>query len=259
MVAQTIALFRFQLIGIVSRRLLLSLLVLLLVAFLGSRFVAGLALVNSEAVALAAEADFLRYSLVLMLVVLFSAHVARDYESGQLERILAMPLARLQYMLSLLGVLIVLSALLALSAALPLLPFRPALSAYWGGAVFLELMLAGQLALLAILSLERLPQAILLALGLYLLSKAGPLIELALKNSADFYRDETGFRFGQQLFELIRYLLPGDQAFAQNNLLLVEAPDLWGALLQQCWQTLVYLLFILAVALADFYRKELGR
>ncbi len=259
MVAQTIALFRFQLIGILNRRLVLSLLLLLLVAFLGSRFVAGLALVNSEAVALAAEADFLRYSLVLMLVVLLASHIARDYESGQLERMLAMPLARVQYLLSLFGVLAAVSLLLALAAALPLLPFEPILGAYWGAAMFLELMLAGQLTILAILSLERLPQAILLALGLYLLAKAGPVIDLALKNSADFYQDETGFQLGQQLFELIRYLLPGDLAFAQNNLLLGGGGGLGMALMQQVGQTAIYLLFLQAVTLADFYRKEMGR
>jgi hypothetical protein len=259
MVAQTIALFRFQLIGIVSRRLMVSLLMLLLMAFLGGRFVAGLALVNGEAVALAAQADFLRYCLVLLLVVALVAQVARDYDSGQLERILAMPLARWQYLLSLLGVLSLLSLLLATAALLPLLPFEPDKALYWGAAVFLELLLAGQMALLAILSLERLPQAIPLALGLYLLARLGPVIDLALKHSADFYQDETGFRFGQQLFMLIRYLLPGDQAFASNNLLLTEGAALLPALGQQLIQVLIYLLFLQAVVMADFYRKELGR
>jgi len=259
MVAQTIALFRFQLIGIVSRRLMISLLVLLLIAFLGGRFLAGLALVNGEAVALAAQADFLRHCLVLLLVVSLTAQVARDYDSGQLERMLAMPLARWQYLLSLFSVMVLLALLLAVVALLPLLPFEPGKAWYWGAAVFLELLLAGQMALLAILSLERLPQAIPLALGLYLLARLGPVIDLALKHSANYYQEETGFRFGQQLFTLIRYLLPGDQAFASNNLLFGDGAALLAALGQQSLQVLIYLLFLLAVMMADFYRKELGR
>jgi len=259
MVAQTIALFRFQLIGIVSRRLMISLLVLLLIAFLGGRFVASLALVNGEVVALAAQADFLRYCLVLVLVVALVAQVARDYDSGQLERMLAMPLARWQYLLSLFSVMTLLSLLLAAAASLPLLPFESGKALYWGVALFLELMLAGQMALLAILSLERLPQAIPLALGLYLLARLGPVIDLALKHSADFYQEETGFQFGRQLFALIRYLLPGDQAFASNNLLFEDGAALLPVLGQQLFQVLIYLLFLQAVMMADFYRKELGR
>ena len=259
MVAQTIALFRFQLIGIVNQRLLLSLLMLLLLAFLGGRFVASLALIDSEAVALAAQADFLRYALVLMMVVGISAWIARDYESGQLERLLAMPLTRLHYLLALFAVMNVLAALLGAAAALPLLAVNVGAGLYWGMAVFLELLLAGQLAVLAILSLERLPQAILLALGLYLLSKLGPVIDLALRHSSRYFSDEAGFRIGQQLFTLIRSLLPGDAAFAQNNLLLMTQPDWATALFAQFIQTLIYLLFLQAVILADFYRKELGR
>ena len=66
---QTIALFRYQLVGILNRKVFVVLLAVVVAAFMFSRFVAELAIINSDSIALASLADLLRYSLMLMLVI----------------------------------------------------------------------------------------------------------------------------------------------------------------------------------------------
>ena len=69
MISQTIALFRYLMRGIVSRRLFVLLAVLLLAAVLCGGFIDELAIINGNAVVTAFVADFLRYSLVLLALL----------------------------------------------------------------------------------------------------------------------------------------------------------------------------------------------
>ena len=88
---QTIALFRYQLLGILNRKLLVVLIAIAMAAFLFSRFVAELAIIHSQSISLASLAELLRYSLLLMLVISICHQISQDYELGQFERLLATP------------------------------------------------------------------------------------------------------------------------------------------------------------------------
>lgn len=258
MFAQTIALIRFQLGGILDRRFWLLLLVVLLAGLLAGRFAADLALVEGDAIALAVQAEFLRYCLWLLLSIQLSVLLADAYASGQMERSLAMPISRAQYLLALLAVELVLVSVLALASGLALGLYAPADTIlYWVSALFLEGLLLAQFCVLSILSLRRLTPALMLTLAFYLLARAAPLIDLILARSAEYYAEETGFQLGRYVFELIRYLLPSGDAFARNDALLsgVDA----GLLPDQLLVVVVYLLLLLAVSFIDFYRKEFGR
>ncbi len=258
--AQTIALIRFQLSGILDRRFWLLLLALLLVSLLVGRFAADLSLVEGDAIALAVQAEFLRYSLWLLLSIQLSVLLADAYASGQMERSLAMPISRAQYLLALLAVELVLICLLAFSSALLLGLYGSAEKIlYWAAALFLEGLLLAQFCVLAILSLRRLTPALMLTLAFYLLARAAPLIDLILSRSAQYYEDEAGFQLGRQLFALIRYLLPSADAFARNDALLTAGGHSLGLLPGQLAVVAVYLLLLLAVSFIDFYRKEFGR
>ncbi len=259
MIKQTIALFRYQLLGLINGKILLFLLAIYTTAFLGSRFMAELAIINSETIASAAMADFIRYSLVLMLIVSLSHQVAQDYELNQFDRILAMPLSRFQYVLAQVMVMLVFSLILTL----PILPlfmlFQDGpLSLYWTIAVFLELVLAGLFAMLAVISLEKLPISVIFTFCLYLLAKAAPLINVIFKQSGAFYEEEKGFVLADWLFSVIDFVLPDVSAFAQNDLLFA-VNGFVPALLNQLSTVVVYGLFILFVVLLDFYRKEFNQ
>ena len=210
MIKQTIALFRYQLLGIINLRVVLLLCGLLLVAFLGGRFIAELAILNSEAIATAAMADFLRYSLVLLIMISICYQVSQDYELSQFDRLLAMPVTRWQYVVAQLLVLIVFALTLVLPVfVLMLMVSDMPLAMYWAMATLMEIILAGQFALLAIISLEKLPVAVIFSIAFYLLAKLTPLIDLILSQSSHYYDEEKSYQLAEWFFSAIQYVLPG--------------------------------------------------
>lgn len=256
MFAQTISLFRYLMLGIMSRRLFLSLALLLLLAALGGGFVGELAMINSGAIVSAFVADFLRYSLGLLALLIIATGIAEDYGSRQFERLLTMPLARWQYIAAQALVIACLCLLLALPAAVLIALFSdPGLGLYWAAALWLELFLLGVLGLLAILSLEKIPQAVFFALAVYLLAKLSGLIGLMLDESIRLSEGGLPSRVVEYIFDALLYVVPGNQAFAQNNVFF-ESIGLLAVLASQLVSVAIYAPFLLAVCLIDFYRKE---
>ncbi len=148
-------------LGIMSRRFAVLVAVLLLAAGLAGGFIGELAIINADAVVAAFVADFLRYSMALLVLLMIATSVAEDYEFRQFERLLTMPLSRWQYIAAQTLVVASLCLLLTLPATLLLLLFSDGVSAlYWAAALWQELLLVGLLGLLAILSLEKIPQAV---------------------------------------------------------------------------------------------------
>ena len=78
-------------LGIVGWRFALLVAILLLVAALGGSFIGELAIINGQAIVAAFVADFLRYSLALLTLLIIAASVAEDYEFRQFERLPAVP------------------------------------------------------------------------------------------------------------------------------------------------------------------------
>jgi ABC-type transport system involved in multi-copper enzyme maturation permease subunit len=242
--------------GILGRRFAVLLLVLLLVAVLIGGFVSELALVNGRAIVAALIADFLRYSLALLILLIIAASVAEDYESRQFERLLTMPLARWQYIAAQTLLIACLCAMLALPAAL-LVGFYSDVSTglYWAASLWMELFLLGLLGLLAILSLEKIPLAVFFALAVYLLAKLSGLITLIVAESVKMSEGSAASRVVEFIFNAILYLIPDIDTFADNNVFFV-AFDRLDALGGQLLSVVVYALFLIAVCLVDFYRKE---
>lgn len=259
MIRQTIALFRYQLLGLINSKILLFLVVIYAVAFLGSRFVFELAIINSESIASAAMADFLRYSLVLLLIISVCHQISQDYELNQFDQLLATPIHRFQYVLAQLLVLGVFALFLSLPIFFLFVFLQDVLaSMYWMLAVYLELILVGHFAILAAISLEKLPAAVIFTFGIYLLAKAAPLIVIIFAQSSSYYEEEAGFEVAGLLFSMIHYLMPDVSAFAQNDLLFNQHNFL-TALLSQLFSVMVYGMFIVCVILLDFYRKEFNQ
>jgi len=256
---QTIALFRYQLLGLINPGIIILLCGILLSAFLGSRFVAELAIINSEPIALAVMAESLRYSLMLLLIISLCYQISQDYELSQFERLLAMPVSRVQYVLAQLGVLLLLAFILSLAIfILMALVNDMQFAMYWSIAMFFEMVLTGQIAILAILSLEKLPTAVIFTLAIYLLARAAPLIDTIFTQSTEYYAEEHSFQLTSFIFSVLQYVLPGAKTFAQNNFLF----NMEGAgqrLLQQGIGVLIYGLFLQFIILFDFYRKEFIR
>lgn len=254
--SQTISLFRFLMLGILSIRLFVLVAIMVLAAVLGGSFINELAIINGAAIQAAFVADFLRYSLALLALLMIATSVAEDYEFRQFERLLTMPLARWQYIAAQTLVIACLCLLLTLPVAVLISLYgNAAIGLYWASALWLELFLLGILGLLAILSLEKIPQAVIFSLAIYLLAKFSNLISLMLTESVKFSDGSVASRVIEFIFGAILYVIPGSTAFAENDVFFASH-DLIAMLGSQLASVSVYALFLLAACLVDFYRKE---
>ncbi|MEM7565366.1 MAG: hypothetical protein AAF353_20375 [Pseudomonadota bacterium] len=256
MPAQTIALFRFIMLGILSRKLALLVVVLILVAVISGSFLAELSIINGVSIVAAFVADFLRYSLALLLILVIASSVAEDYEFQQFERLLTMPLARWQYIAAQVLVVAFLSFLLSI-AVLFVMTFYSGFSTavYWAISLWMELFLVGLLGFLAIMSLEKVPLAVFFSIAVYMLAKMSGLITTIVSESVRLSDGSVTSRTVEVIFNGLLYLFPGTDSFAQNDVFF-HSIDLFGSLAAQGASVLVYGGFIVAVSLVEFYRKE---
>lgn len=256
MYSQTIALFHYLLLGVANRRLIVLISILYIGGLLLSSFIIELAIINSQAIAAAFLADFLRYSLVLLILLLVTSNVADDFEYQQFERLLTMPVSRWQYIVAEFLVTAV-TALILVLPSLFVFTFYASfdIAAYWTMAVWLELLLVGLIGLLAILSLEKVPLAVFLSLAVYLLSKLSVLIKQMIAESVYLSDGSMANRFAEAVFSGILYLLPSLESFAQSDVYF-DTLATTSLLATQFQQVSVYAVFILAACLVDFYRKE---
>ncbi len=230
--------------------------IILLAAGLGGLFIDELAIINGDAVVAAFVADFLRYSMALLALLMIATSVAEDYEFRQFERLLTMPLSRWQYIAAQTLLIACLCLMLTLPSALLQLIFSATdVGLYWAAALWLELFLLGLLGLLAILSLEKIPQAVFFSLAVYLLAKLSGLITLMVAESVKMSEGSAASRAVEFIFSSILYVIPGHRAFAESDVFFSDL-DLLGLLGQQSISVAIYALFLLAVCLVDFYRKE---
>ena len=256
MLAQTISLFKYLMLGILSRRLLLLVLVLAVLTMLVGGFFSELAIINGKAIVVGLVADFLRYSLAFFALLMITTSVAEDYTSKQFERLLTMPLSRWQYIAAQVLVIASLSLLLVLPVLLVISLYDDwQLGLYWASALWLEIFLLGLLGLLAILSLEKIPLAVCFSLAVYLLAKLSGLISQMLEESVRLSDGSLTSRFVDFIFGAILYLIPGLETFADNDVFFGEI-DLIETISIQFSSTAIYALFLIAVCLVDFYRKE---
>lgn len=254
--SQTISLFRFLMLGILSKRLFVLVAIMIVVGALGGSFISELAIINGAAIQTAFVADFLRYSLALLAVLMIAASVAEDYEFRQFERLLTMPLARWQYIAAQTLVIACLCLLLTLPVALLISLYgNVAVGLYWAAALWLELFLLGILGFLAILSLEKIPQAVIFTLAIYLLAKFSNLVSLMLTESVKLSEGSVTSRVIESIFSAILYVIPDSRAFAENDVFFASY-DFSAMLGVQLASVSIYALFLLTVCLVDFYRKE---
>ena len=256
MIRQTISLFRYLMLGILNLRLIVLVSILVITAVLLSSFVAELAIINSRQIAAAVLADMLRYSFVFLALLLVTTNVADDFEFKQFERLLTMPVARWQYIaaqfltIASIAFILTLPVLLVVAIASSI-----EIALYWSAALWLEILLVGLVGLLAILSLEKIPQAVFFSVAVYLLAKLSGLISQMLSESVYISDGGAANRFAEFVFSGILHIIPRLEAFAQNDVFF-ESQGLVNMLLSQLGTVSLYSMFLLAVCLIDFYRKE---
>jgi hypothetical protein len=76
-----------------------------------------------------------------------------------------------------------------------------------------------------------------------------------LSESVKLSDGSVGSRVIEFIFSAILYVIPGSNTFAQNDVFFASQ-DLIAVLGSQLASVSIYALFLLAVCLVDFYRKE---
>lgn len=254
---QTISLFRYLLLGVVNRRLAILVFILFFLSALLANFISELAIVNSHNISAALQGDFLRYSLIFLALLLVTSNVAEDYQSKQFERLLTMPLARWQYIVAQLLVILTIASVLSLPVVgVLLLTTSLDMALYWATALWLEIVLVSLIGLLGILSLEKIPQAVIFSIAIYLLAKFSGVISQILSESVELSDGSVSNQFAEWVFEGILHLMPGSQAFAQNNVFFDTSLLSLDLVFNQFFTVTIYAGFLISVCLVDFYRKE---
>ena len=254
---QTISLFRYLLLGVVNRRLAILVFILFFLSALLANFISELAIVNSHNISAALQGDFLRYSLIFLALLLVTSNVAEDYQSKQFERLLTMPLARWQYIVAQLLVILTIASVLSLPVVgVLLLTTSLEMALYWATALWLEIVLVSLIGLLGILSLEKIPQAVIFSIAIYLLAKFSGVISQILSESVELSDGSVSNQFAEWVFEGILHLMPGSQAFAQNNVFFDTSLLSLDLVFNQFFTVTIYAGFLISVCLVDFYRKE---
>jgi len=254
--SQTISLFRYLMLGILNLRLLALVVILVALGALFSGFITELAIINSQQIAEALLADILRYSLVVLILLVVITNVSEDFQFRQFERLLTMPVSRWQYIVAQFILVAILAGILCLPVFLVIsLSASFELGVYWAIALWLEMMLVGLLGLLAILSLERIPGAVFFSLAIYLLAKLSGLISQMIAESVRLSNESVASRVTESIFNGIMYVIPRLEAFAQNDVFF-ESMDLFLVLFNQLIAIFPYVLFLLGACMIDFYRKE---
>jgi hypothetical protein len=256
MFRQTIALFRYLLLGFMSIKVTIFLLIITVGGFLSGQFISELAIINGAVISLAASSELVRYGLIVFMIVTIAHQVSADYELGQFDRILSMPISRTQYVLAQSLSVLTIGFIFSLSVILSVMLMSTwQMTVFWFISVYLELILIGIFTLLATLVLEKLPVAIIFSLSFYLLCRLAPIINSIFQQSSEYYTEEASFQFTHEFFSLLLYVLPDSEAFANNNLLF-DSVVVWNNVLSQFVHVTSYGCFLLAICLIDFYRKE---
>jgi len=256
MMSQTIALIQFFLLNYSQRKNVILLLTIVLFGFISSQFVHELSLINSAEAQFAYQIEFYRYALVLLSALILIVAVADDFASRQFENLLSMPLSRWQYIAAQISAMAMMNAVMVLITSLVLVTqvgFDALL--VWSISMWLELMLCSFLALLAILSLEKVPSAMILLLSLYVLSRASPIILEIIGQSVYYSDGDAVNQFILWVFKGITFVLPSPHVFVQNDLFYGQQFAQVNLAQQALW-VLLYGAFITLVSLFDFYRKE---
>ena len=255
MFSQVLTISKFTIIESMRNRLLLLSLLMMVIGFVLVEFVGDLAITERRAIQLSVLAVFLRLTSVLLIALFVVSSTLRELQDKTLEMILAMSVKRCSYYLGKLLGFVQVAVLIGLGFGLLLLiyaPFEQVL--IWSLSLVFELMLVVALALVMLFTFKQTPAALTGVFIVYLASRVMASLYLMSQHPIITY-DTLGQKFMDGFVGAMTWLLPDLSRFTQTEWLVYPTAD-WSQLLPILAQSLVYLSFLSAIALFDFYRKN---
>jgi ABC-type transport system involved in multi-copper enzyme maturation permease subunit len=218
-------------------------------------FLSEVAVTESRSLQAAIVAAVLRACAVFLVAAHVCSSTLREINDKGLELMLALPLSRTVHYLGRLAGYAACSAALALAFALPLLLWSPADAvAAWGFSLACEAALVAAIALFVAMTLAQLVPAIAAALGLYVLARSMPAIQLIARGP--LAEDSLGHDVARWAVEVIALVVPPLDAVTRTEWLLYEAPGA-GPYAAALGGLAVYGAVVVAAGLFDFHRRNL--
>lgn len=247
---------RFTVLEALRTRLVWVAFAWLAASLLIASFLAGLAITEAAQIRTGVAASLLRIGAVFVVSVFAIASQVREFADESVTLALSRPVTRVSYYCGRLAGCALVSAIVALLSGVALAPYAPAgAGAIWAASLFCEVLIAASFALMCALALGQVPAALAATAAFYVLSRAIGAIALMSQAPAAVDAGSAVQRLIAFVVQGLAFLLPDLGRFTQSEWLMSGEPAL-HALPAIGAQTIVYLLLLGAVALADFQRKS---
>ena len=247
---------RFALIEALRGRLAHAVIAVAVLGLGVALFLGEMAITEAARIQGSALAAFNRMAAALLVVSFVISGITREQADKGIEMLLSQAIPRASYVV---GKLIGYTALAWLAAAVfsaPLMLFAPAENVVvWGVSLALELTLVVGAALACALVIGQSALSLLMVAAFYTLSRIMASI-LAITANPVGPIDSPSFRVMGWVMGALAALLPGLDRFASASWLW-EGSAAWSHLPALLIQFVIYLPLLAAVALFDFYRKNL--
>jgi ABC-type Na+ efflux pump permease subunit len=237
-----------------NRLLWLSLLVVVM-SFGLVEFIGDLAITEHRITQVSVLGAFLRLSAVVIVTMFVVSSTVRELQDKTLEMILAMPIHRSSYYLGKLTGFIHVSAIIAAIFSTILLLYASADQVMiWGISLFFELILVVAMGLVMLFTFKQIPAAVTGVFVIYAASRSATSIYLMSKYPI-ISHTTISQKFMDGFVEFLTWLLPDLHRFTQTEWLAHGTGSI-GLLMPVITQAIIYLVFLSAIALFDFYRKN---
>ena len=248
-----IAISRFTLLEAARSRLSWLVLGTVLVLCLASLLVRELATTESQRIQISFLASLLRITNALVIAA-FIISTLREFNDKVPALVLALDVARSQFVLGKALGLGLVAALVVLVYALPLALLAPAATWWpWAVSLLLESLMIAAVSMFCGISLRSVAAGLLFTIGFYVLAKSFAAIQLI--SHASLNAASVTHRYMTGLLDTLALLLPRLDQFAQTRWLVdgIESAMLGGLALQ----TIIFVALVTSAAMFDLYRKNL--
>lgn len=252
----SLPLIRYVLVAAFRDRLLLAMFGLMLLAAVMSVLITGAVIMDQTQFAIASLASSIRLVTVIGMVVFISFFQRRAHDYREIDYLLATPLGRYRYLISVATGFIIIAFLSVVVMMLILMGvhryFSPVLI-YWGGSAFIEVSLTATFALFMATRLRSATVCTLITLAFYSMARLMGAVLGAL--DAGMANDMKFAKFYHLAMEFFAIIIPRFDLLAQSQWLIYEKVEgVTCALLLGQWT--VFTALFLACAAFDLRRNQ---
>ena len=247
---------KYTLLEAIYNKLIHSSVIIIIFIFLSANFISSLAITESKETLLAIQGASLRLSLVLLISLFTLNNVQREIQDKNLELIFSTPVSRTCYLYSkLFGFNLI--ALIPVSLSFLLLSINSSMVSVFVLTISLycELSIVIALCLFMLFTFKNAPSSFLFVFIFYIASRSIETIQL-MANHPILEIQTPSQLFTQYFVNGLAFILPPLSNFTKTEWL-VYGIENHTSVTNLFTQSFVYVLFISALALFDFHRKNI--